>query len=176
MCDAANAARQLLARAAEPVAAMAERLAERNRYMLIGRGYSMASAKEGALKLMETASLPASGWSAAEAIHGPLGQVVPGTVVIPLTASPSGRASVLDFAAAARDRGGTIVEVGTGTSNPEPLAATWSLRFQALGAVPEQMVPLLEVIPLQMLALELSIRAGKDPDNPPGLKKVSRTV
>jgi glucosamine--fructose-6-phosphate aminotransferase (isomerizing) len=59
--------------------ALVASIADSDRALIVGRGFSFATAKEGALKLMETSARVASGWSAADAKHGPLGQVVEGT-------------------------------------------------------------------------------------------------
>ncbi|KTS85997.1 hypothetical protein NS183_11655 [Microbacterium testaceum] len=144
-------------------------LAGRDRVMVVGRGLSMSSAKEGALKLMETNAIAASGWSAADAIHGPLGQVVPGTVVILLTASSAGRDSVLDFGDRAAALGASIVEIGPG------LIADADAQIP-VGEVADDVVPLAEIVPLQRLALALAVGSGLDPDNPAGLRKVTLTT
>jgi glucosamine--fructose-6-phosphate aminotransferase (isomerizing) len=156
-------------------AAAGERLADAvegaDRVLVIGRGYSMSTAKEGALKLMETNSIAASGWSAADATHGPLGQVTPGTPVIILTGSPGGRESVRSFAEASQELGGRIITIGGAeldTPNHIELPRVGSGLDPAL-------IPLIEIIPLQQLALCLALRKGVDPDRPPGLKKVTRT-
>jgi glucosamine--fructose-6-phosphate aminotransferase (isomerizing) len=153
-----------------------ERLAnlveDADRVLVIGRGYSMSTAKEGALKLMETNSIAASGWSAADATHGPLGQVIPGTPVIILTASPGGRESVHAFAEASEELGGRIITIGSAeldTPNRIELPNVGSGLDPAL-------IPLIEIIPLQQLALRLALRRGADPDRPAGLKKVTRTL
>ncbi|MHA7271702.1 SIS domain-containing protein [Arthrobacter sp. HLT1-20] len=142
---------------------LAEALADAGRVLVVGRGYSMSTAKEGALKLMETNAIAASGWSAADATHGPLGQVVPGTPVIALTASPGGRESVQAFVEASRKLGGMAVELGlprgTGPQGIDPA-----------------LIPLVEIIPLQQLALNLALGRGINPDRPAGLKKVTKTV
>ena len=88
---ASQAARLTLDTNSEAVSTTAKSLIDADRVLVVGRGYAMSTAKEGALKLMETNAMAASGWSAADATHGPLGQVVPGTPVIALTASPNGR-------------------------------------------------------------------------------------
>lgn len=138
------------------------------RVLVVGRGYSMASAREGALKLMETNAIAASGWSAADATHGPLGQVVPGTVVVALTGSAAGRDSVLSFASAASALGGSVIEVGPGLiSDPAALVR--------LDEQDDDLVPVREIVPLQRIALDLALRRGLDPDNPPGLRKVTLT-
>jgi hypothetical protein len=71
--------------------------------LVIGRGDSMSTAKEGTLKVMETNALAASDWSVADAAHGPLGQVTARTPVVVLTASPCELESVATFSAAAPD-------------------------------------------------------------------------
>jgi glucosamine--fructose-6-phosphate aminotransferase (isomerizing) len=142
---------------------LAEALADADRVLVVGRGYSMSTAKEGALKLMETNAIAASGWSAADATHGPLGQVVPGTPVIALTASPGGRESVQAFVEASQELGGTIIELGLpGGTGPQ--------------VIDPALLPLIEIIPLQQLALNLALGRGIDPDKPAGLKKVTKTV
>ncbi len=147
-------------------------LADADRVLVVGRGYSMSTAKEGALKLMETNAIAASGWSAADATHGPLGQVVAGTPVIALTASPDGRESVTEFAAAAGRIGGRVITIGVPVADA---AVHLSLPLPRLGELDPALLPLIEVIPLQRLALELALRRGRDPDRPPGLAKVTRT-
>ncbi|GAB3574145.1 SIS domain-containing protein [Leifsonia lichenia] len=140
-----------------------------DRVLVVGRGYSMASAREGALKLMETNAIAASGWSAADATHGPLGQVIPGTVVIALTGGRAGRDSVLSFADASAALGGTVIEVGPGLI----AGATARIPLEESDA---ELLPVREIVPLQRIALELARSRGLDPDNPAGLRKVTLTV
>ena len=151
---------------------LAESLEGDARVLVVGRGYSMATAKEGALKLMETNAIAASGWSAADATHGPLGQVVPGTPVIVLTASPDGRASVEAFAHAAGQLGGRVIAVGEAVEGAAGHVSLPGLQGQDLDPA---LVPAIEIIPLQQLALDLARRRGLDPDQPLGLAKVTKT-
>lgn len=160
---AAEAAARVIDETIRSGGRLAEALADADRVLVVGRGYSMSTAKEGALKLMETNAIAASGWSAADATHGPLGQVVPGTPVIALTASPGGRESVQAFVEASQELGGTIIELGLpGGTGPQ--------------VIDPALLPLIEIIPLQQLALNLALGRGIDPDKPAGLKKVTKTV
>lgn len=136
--------------------ALAVGMRDADRALIIGRGYSYATAKEGALKLMETSAIAASGWSAADAKHGPIGQVVRGTPVVLLTASPAGRESVLRLESDLRLRGANVTVLGHTPAEPE-------------------LIPLLEIVPLQLAALALSRARGFDPDRPSGLSKVTLT-
>ncbi|MDR6685729.1 glucosamine--fructose-6-phosphate aminotransferase (isomerizing) [Arthrobacter sp. 1088] len=160
---AAEVAAGVIADYRGPAEEFTEVLANAERILIVGRGYSMATAKEGALKLMETNSIAASGWSAADATHGPMGQVVPGTPVIALTASPGGRESVHSFMQASRALGGTVIDLETPAGN-------------ASKRIDPALIPLIEIIPLQQLALKLALARGIDPDRPAGLKKVTKTV
>jgi len=128
-----------------------------DRAMLIGRGYSMASAKEGALKLMETCRFSASGWSATDATHGPLGQVVAGLPVIGFTTDPASRPSVMSFLDAAAGLGAEVHRV-------------------EIANVDSRLAALVEIIPVQATALRTALRKGLNPDLPVGLAKVTRTV
>lgn len=170
---AAEVATSVLADIAPITECLADTLADADRVLVVGRGYSMSTAKEGALKLMETNAIAASGWSAADATHGPLGQVIPGTPVIVLTASPGGRESVEAFAGAARSLGGRVIAVGVPvTGAVEHISLVGAERDDLDPAL----LPLIEILPLQQLALDLARRRGKNPDQPIGLNKVTRTL
>jgi Glucosamine 6-phosphate synthetase, contains amidotransferase and phosphosugar isomerase domains len=132
-------------------------LVHADKAMVIGRGYSMATAKEGALKLMETSRISASGWSATDATHGPLGQVVAGLPVIGFTSDPASRPSVVSFLSAAERLGAEVTRVEIECPWPE-------------------LTPLLDVIPVQVAALRTSLAKGLDPDVPAGLAKVTQTL
>lgn len=170
---AADVAASVIADIATDMSGLAELLVDADRVLVVGRGYSMSSAKEGALKLMETNAIAASGWSAADATHGPLGQVVPGTPVILLTASPAGRESVETFGAAAYELGGRVITVGTPMSDAAHHVRLLGSEHTDLDPA---LLPLIDVIPLQQLALDLARRRGKNPDQPIGLNKVTRTL
>lgn len=149
---------------------LAGSLVDCERLLVVGRGYSMATAREGALKLMETNAIAASGWSAADATHGPMGQVVAGTPVIVLTAGPGGRDSVVTFARAAGALGGRVIDIGEAMGDLDDRVAI------PMTDVPPALVPLLEIIPLQQIALQLALTRSLNPDRPAGLNKVTLTV
>lgn len=132
-------------------------LDHRDRAMLIGRGYSMATAKEGALKLMETCRISASGWSATDATHGPLGQVVTGLPVIGFTTDPASRPSVVSFMEAAARLGAEVHRV-------------------EIDCVDSRLAALVDIVPVQAAALRTALGKGLNPDLPAGLAKVTRTV
>jgi glutamine---fructose-6-phosphate transaminase (isomerizing) len=162
--------REVIARSAELAQEVAVSMVHADRTMVIGRGYSVATAREAALKLMETCSLAASGWSAADAKHGPLASVTPGTPVFCLVAESTGRDSVDALVPDLQARGAQLHLVG---SDP---GAAGSLAGVLPAELDDALVPVVGIIPFQQLALELALLRGMDPDRPLGLSKVTRTT
>jgi glutamine---fructose-6-phosphate transaminase (isomerizing) len=181
----ATSAEEMLAPGWPGVTELAELIQDADRVVVIGRGYGLATAKEAALKLTETCSLSASGWSAADAKHGPLAQVRPGTPVFCLLGAEAGRDSVRALVPDLLVRGARVwtIEVEGPASSPDSAVRTTGagsvagcagvLRVRA--GVIDPLVPLLEILPLQQLALESALRRGLDPDRPTGLTKVTLT-
>ncbi|MEE3851459.1 SIS domain-containing protein [Gordonia sp. LSe1-13] len=153
------------------VRAVAQRYRFAQRLITTGRGYSYPTAREAALKLMETSYLSAQAFSGADLLHGPLATVdpqVPVLAVVPAGAGGDAMRPVLDRLA---ERDADVFGVGS----PERIAAlTGGIALP--GDVPDELSPLLEILPLQQLALHLAIARGGDPDTPRGLAKVTETL
>lgn len=167
---AAVAARELVQCESDPE--LIADLVTSRRALIVGRGISMSTAQESALKLMETSAIAASGWSASDATHGPLGQIEPGVPVIAFTSVSEGRESVQTFTLAARRLGGKIYTFGP---TAEGLVPAGLVAEETQGAW-SALIPLLEIIPVQRVALSLSLELGKDPDTPVGLSKLTMTT
>lgn len=140
-----------------------------DRFVLAGRGYSSATAHEGALKLMETCYVSASGFSGADLIHGPLAMVGPEVATIVLAPAGRGGDAMQDALRRLRALGTSLLVVGQGSASDD-------LSIALPDAVPEILAPILEILPLQRLALAISRRRGIDADSPRGLLKVTRTT
>ena len=162
-------AARTLAETADDVTAAQERYRHIERVVTTGRGYSSATAAEAALKLAETSYLGARAYSGADLLHGPVAAVDERTGVVAVTSRGRGGEAMRDVVAAVRDRGADVLAVG---SAAEEMPA--SARI-AVPATAEEVAPILEVLPLQRLALELALARGGDPDQPRGLSKVTRT-
>ncbi|GIJ47679.1 glutamine-fructose-6-phosphate transaminase [Virgisporangium aliadipatigenens] len=152
---------------AAAVHAAAARYRFANRLVTTGRGYSYPSAREGALKLMETSYLSAHAFSTADLLHGPVAMLDSN---VPLIAVLSGDAGG-DSARAAVDR---LRDTGTDVLVVGPDAGERGLALVTEGVVPE-LAPVLEILPLQQFAWRLALDRGADPDRPRGLAKVTRT-
>jgi glutamine---fructose-6-phosphate transaminase (isomerizing) len=152
-----------------PVDEAVERYRGVERIVTTGRGYSSATAAETALKLAETSYLSARAYSGADLLHGPVAAIDDGTGVIAVTSLGRGGKAMREVVSTVRSRGASVLAVGSGAGGVDA-----GLRID-VPACAEEVAPLLEVLPLQRLALELAVARGFDPDRPRGLSKVTRT-
>jgi glucosamine--fructose-6-phosphate aminotransferase (isomerizing) len=139
------------------------------RMFVIGRGPEYATAREIALKLLETCRVAAEPLTATDLAHGPIAAVdslfpvwaiASDDVTLPIVAEAAGRI---------RAAGATLVASG-------PAAAAIGDADYAI-AVPAPskplLAPILSVVPGQLFALALARAKGLDPDEPRGLSKIT---
>jgi glucosamine--fructose-6-phosphate aminotransferase (isomerizing) len=143
--------------------------------LYLGRGIHYPIALEGALKLKEISYIHAEGYPAGEMKHGPnalIDENLP--VVVIATADPSDPASLQRFEKTlgnieeVKARGGRVVAVATEKMDAAAERSDFVLRVPQ---APELLLPLLEVIPLQLLAYHIAVRRGCDVDQPRNLAK-----
>ena len=137
------------------------------RMVVTGRGYAYPTAREAALKLMETSYVAAQAFSGADLMHGPLAMLdalAPVLAVVPDGVAGSAMAPALQRV---RETGADLFIVGGGAAGSHMLLPP---------GVPEALSPLLEIMPFQLLARELAIQRGENPDAPRGLRKVTQTL
>lgn len=153
-----------------PIEEAVERYRSIERVVTTGRGYSSATAAEAALKLAETSYLGARSYSGADLLHGPVAAIDTGTGVVAVTSAGHGGAAMRDVLAAVHERGAGVLAVGSSAADMPA-----GLRID-VPETAEEVAPILEILPLQRLALALSLARGGDPDQPRGLSKVTRTL
>jgi glutamine---fructose-6-phosphate transaminase (isomerizing) len=146
------------------VAHIAEALGPVNDIYLLGRFLHYPIALEGALKLKELVYVHAEGIAAGELKHGPLALMDKGTLVVLINPSDSTFTDTLSNAHEMKARGATII--GLSDENNE-LYDYWI----QLPKVHDIFYPLVEVIPLQILAYCLAVGKKVDPDYPRNLAK-----
>lgn len=152
-------------------AAVAGGLADRDRLIVVGRGFNYATAREMALKLKELARLAADPYSAADFLHGPLALVEPGYPVIAI--APSGPTAA-DMDALLGRLGELGVEHIVISDRPDAIAAA-SLAIHLPPGLPDWLMPIAAIVPGQLLALHLAIARGIDPEAPRWIGKVTLT-
>jgi glucosamine--fructose-6-phosphate aminotransferase (isomerizing) len=163
-------AAEVLARG-EEVRQLAGRYRFAERMVITSRGYGYPTAREAALKLMETSYIPALAYSGADLLHGPLAMVDNISPVIAIVTQGRGGQALQPVLDRLRGRGADLVVIG-----PRRHVAGASGGFALPGAqLPEALQPVLDILPLQQLAYEVSVARGQDPDAPKGLAKVTKT-
>ena len=153
------------------VRSVAQRYRFAQRLIATGRGYSYPTAKEAALKLMETCYLSAQAFSGADLLHGPLATVDPQVPVIAVVPEGAGGQAMLPVLSRLAERNADVFGVGAG-----PALKNLTGGIVLPSGVAEELSPLLEILPLQQLALHLAVARGLDPDTPRGLHKVTETL
>jgi glucosamine--fructose-6-phosphate aminotransferase (isomerizing) len=129
---------------------------------LLGRGLNRVTALEGSLKVKEVADIRAEAFPAGEMKHGPLALIHEGTPVFILYDEKQMARAELT-ASELRSRGAVIYSLG-----PHPLnAAADHIRVADAGVA----TPIVQIVPLQLLAYELALLRNLDPDHPRNLAK-----
>lgn len=144
-------------------------------FLFLGRGIHYPIALEGALKLKEISYIHAEGYPAGEMKHGPnalIDEDLP--VVIIATKDDNDPGSVLRYEKTmsnlkeVKARSGVVIAVATEGDEDIKEAADHVLYVPA---APELLAPILEIVPLQLLAYHIAIRRGCDVDQPRNLAK-----
>jgi glucosamine--fructose-6-phosphate aminotransferase (isomerizing) len=144
-------------------------------FLFLGRGIHYPIALEGALKLKEISYIHAEGYPAGEMKHGPnalIDENLP--VVIIATQDTKDSNSVLKYEKTisnlqeVKARSGTVIAIAT---EGDPHIAQHADHVIFLPEVPELLSPILEIVPLQLLAYHIAVRRGCDVDQPRNLAK-----
>ncbi len=146
-----------------------EAVAHSRRLYYVGAGPNAVTGPEGALKAKEAAYVTAEGFELEQAIHGPQVAFETEDVLIPISVRGAAQSRMADLVLALSEIGSRVWLVGDAPS--EETAALfnregWS-RF-SLGdysALPEELTPLLTVVPLQLLAEFLAEARGTNADS-----------
>ena len=145
--------------------------ADRQRAVVLGRGYSYASAREWALKLQEMALVAAISYSAADFEHGPLALAEPGLPV--LAVAPSGpelEAQVTLLTRLKDDHGARVLVI-----SDAPAAREIDEGLALPDGIPSWLAPIVEIVPAQLYAYHLTVARGLSPEHPRTINKVTET-
>jgi len=136
--------------------------------LFIGRYINVPTAYEGALKLKEICYIHAEGYAAGEMKHGPIALLEPSVPVIGIATNGRVREKMLSNLAESKAREAPVVAVAEYGDDEIRQYADHVLRVPA---VDELLSPLVNVVPLQLLAYHVADLEGKDVDQPRNLAK-----
>jgi glucosamine--fructose-6-phosphate aminotransferase (isomerizing) len=155
-------------RHAEHVRAVAHRLAGARDVLYLGRGVNYPIALEGALKLKEISYIHAEGYPAGEMKHGPIALIDSELPVVVIATPGRVYEKVLSNIQEVRSRDGRVIAVAV--EGDERVAALAD-EVLPVPAVDEDLSPLVNVVPLQLLAYHVAEKRGCDIDQPRNLAK-----
>jgi len=144
-------------------------------FLYLGRGIHFPIALEGALKLKEISYIHAEGYPAGEMKHGPnalIDETLP--VVVLATQDPTDPGSRLRYEKTLSNiqevtaRSGRVIAIAV--EGQEDIAGLVEHVIR-IPKAPELLLPLLEIVPLQLLAYHIAVRRGCDVDQPRNLAK-----
>ena len=139
------------------------------RMFVIGRGSEFATAREIALKLLETCRIAAEPLTATDLAHGPVAALDPLFPVWTIASRDQTLPAVLEAAERARRAGAMLIASGTAADSVDGATAVLAVPPPA----EPMLAPLLSVVPGQLFAWALARAKGLDPDRPRGLSKVT---
>ncbi|RYG53004.1 MAG: SIS domain-containing protein, partial [Chitinophagaceae bacterium] len=152
----------------EHIKQLAEKYKDATDFLYLGRGYNFPVALEGALKLKEISYIHAEGYPAAEMKHGPIALVDENLPVVFVATKDAYHEKVVSNMQEIKARKGKVVSVIT-----EGDAASTELS-QDIMQIPEAdeiVAPMINVVPLQLLAYYIGVAKGLDVDKPRNLAK-----
>ncbi len=147
---------------------IAEHYKDARNFLYLGRGYNFPVALEGALKLKEISYIHAEGYPAAEMKHGPIALIDEEMPVVVIAPKDTTYKKVLSNIEEVRTRKGRVIAIAT-EGDEEIKALADHVIYVPAGA--PFIMPLLTVIPLQMLSYYIATLRGCDVDRPRNLAK-----
>ena len=155
--------------------ALATKYKHANTFLYLGRGIHYAIAREGALKLKEASYVHAEGYPTGELKHGPnalvsdtVPLVVLATVDRGLEASVVRYEKTLQLLADMKEQGAKVIAIANEDDKQIASQVTDCVR---VAQASEYLLPILEVVPLQLFAYFMALEHGVDVDRPRNLKK-----
>jgi glucosamine--fructose-6-phosphate aminotransferase (isomerizing) len=147
---------------------LAEIYKDARNFLYLGRGYNFPVALEGALKLKEISYIHAEGYPAAEMKHGPIALIDEEMPVVVIATRDSSYDKVVSNIQEVKARKGKVIAIVTKGDTLIPKMVDHVIEIPATN---ECLMPLLSVIPLQLLAYHVAVLRGCNVDQPRNLAK-----
>ncbi len=147
---------------------LARKLYTFNNFLYLGRGATAPIAMEGALKLKEISYVHAEGFPAGEMKHGPIALIDRGMATLALAPRDRMYDKVVNNVKEVKARDGVVVAVATQGDREISSQVDHTLYIPD---APENLIPLLATVPLQLFAYHMAELRGCDVDQPRNLAK-----
>ncbi|OGJ72694.1 hypothetical protein A3G69_01355 [Candidatus Peribacteria bacterium RIFCSPLOWO2_12_FULL_53_10] len=147
----------------ERIATIAGNIKRHEHLYIIGKSWHYPMALESAIKIQEVSYMHAEGFAGSELKHGPIALIEPGTPCIALLGNDEVTSDMLNNATELKARGALLIGIAP---KRHEIFDEW-LKTPDAGAAQ----PIVTIIPIQILAYELAVQRGKDPDMPRNLAK-----
>jgi glucosamine--fructose-6-phosphate aminotransferase (isomerizing) len=147
---------------------IAERFKDVKNFLYLGRGYGFPVALEGALKLKEISYIHAEGYPAAEMKHGPIALIDEEMPVVVIATKHGSYEKVVSNIQEVKARKGKIIAIVTEGDTAVKEMADYAIEIPETDEI---LVPLVSVVPLQLLAYHIAVMRGCNVDQPRNLAK-----
>ena len=151
---------------------LAKKFKDAKTVLFLGRHVGFPIALEGALKLKELAYIHSEGFAAGELKHGPIALIEEGQPVIVIVPSPADpdslHAKVVSNIQEVRARGAQVIAIA---EQGDTEVSKYAVEVIYVPVTHKMLAPILNVIPLQIFAMELASAKGLDVDQPRNLAK-----
>jgi glutamine---fructose-6-phosphate transaminase (isomerizing) len=137
-------------------------------FLYLGRGYNFPVALEGALKLKELSYIHAEGYPAAEMKHGPIALIDEAMPVVFIATQGRSYSKIISSIEEVKARGGKIIVIVTQGDKTAAQLADYVIEVPPIH---EAFMPLVAIVPLQLLAYHMAVVRGCDVDRPRNLAK-----
>jgi glucosamine--fructose-6-phosphate aminotransferase (isomerizing) len=153
---------------ASAVEQIAHKLYRKSNFLFLGRHLNYPIALEGALKLKEISYIHAEGYPAGEMKHGPIALIDENLPVVAIATKSFVREKMLSNIEEVKARGGQVLAIAT---EKDPDVAAKADFMISIADIHETVVPIIAIIPLQLLAYYIAVLRGCDVDQPRNLAK-----
>ncbi len=150
------------------VEAIAEEFKDATNFIYLGRGYNFPVALEGALKLKEISYIHAEGYPAAEMKHGPIALIDQHMPVVFIATKDSTYEKVVSNIQEVKARKGKVIAIVT---EGDKLISKMADHVIEVPSTSEPLMPLVAVVPLQLLSYHIAVLRGCNVDQPRNLAK-----
>ena len=159
---------EIALRSSEKVKEIAYKYRDVKNFLYLGRGYGFPVALEGALKLKEISYIHAEGYPAAEMKHGPIALIDEAMPVVVIATRNSSYEKVVSNIQEVKARKGKIIAIVTEGDVDVKEMADYVIEIPETDEI---LVPLVSVVPLQLLAYHIAVMRGCNVDQPRNLAK-----